>query len=352
MGFLSPKPSTPPAPDYTGAAIAQGAANKEAALATAFLSNPNISSPYGTRSVTYAPGPEKETYVPNISDTLAPGQQQIFDQEQALSQKLGELGNSAASYAGGTLSKPLDFAGAPAAGRFTAASGVPALPTAYQGAGNLPNMPGNYDAVRDQVTDAMMSRVNTDIARKRNSTNSDLVARGIMPQNEAYGREMDTIGRQENDARQQAIIAGGDAAAQAFGIDLTRRQQGYNEATNDADLKYGQQLGLNQAGYTQATDQQKTQFRQQQEARQQAITEALAQRQVPLNEISAFRTGSQVQPLQFQNYTGADVAPPPLFNAAQAQYGASADAYNQQAAQRNNTMSGLFGLGSSYLLGR
>lgn len=345
MGLRSPK--SPPPPDYTGAAIAQGAANKDAAQASAFLSNPNVTSPYGTRSVSYGPGPGINNYVPNITETFSPGQQAVFDQEEALSQKLGALGNSAANYASGTLSKPLDFAGAPAAGRFSAASGVPALPSAYTGSGNLPNMPGNYDGVRNQVIDAMMSRVNTDMAQKRNSTNSDLVARGIMPQNDAYGREMDTIGRQENDARQQAIIAGGDAATQAFGVDMSRRQQGYDEATTDAGLKYGQQLGLNQTGYTQATDQQKTQFGQQQEARQQAITETLAKRQVPLNEISAFRTGSQVQPLQFQNYTGGDIAPPPLFNAAQAQYGASVDAYNQQMGSRNNMMSGLFQLGSA-----
>ena len=348
MGKKSPSP--PPPPDYTGAAIAQGAANKDAAQASAFLSNPNVTSPYGTRSVSYSAGPGKDNYVPNITETFSPGQQAVFDQEQALSQKLGSLGNSAADYASGTLSKPLDFAGVPAAGQFSAATGVPALPSAYTGPGDLPGMPGNYDTVRNQVIDAMMSRVNTDMAQKRNLTNSDLVARGIMPQNDAYGREMDTIGRQENDARQQAIIAGGDAAAQAFGVDMNRRQQGYNEATTDAGLKYGQQLGLNQTGYTQATDQEKTKFAQQQEARQQAITEALAKRQVPLNEISAFRTGSQVQPLQFQNYTGADVPPPPLFGAAQAQYGADADRYNQQMDSRNNMTSGLFQLGSAGLL--
>ena len=134
MGKKSPSP--PPPPDYTGAAIAQGAANKDAAQASAFLSNPNVTSPYGTRSVSYGPGPGVNNYVPNITETFSPGQQAVFDQEQALSQKLGSLGNSAADYASGTLSKPLDFAGVPAAGQFSAATGVPYSTEEFMKAGD------------------------------------------------------------------------------------------------------------------------------------------------------------------------------------------------------------------------
>ena len=46
-------PSPPAQPDYAAAAQAQGAANKEAAIASAKLSNPNITSPYGNQTVTY-----------------------------------------------------------------------------------------------------------------------------------------------------------------------------------------------------------------------------------------------------------------------------------------------------------
>ena len=51
MGKKSPAP--PPAPDYTGAAIAQGQANIDAARLTARLSNPNISTPLGGQRVTF-----------------------------------------------------------------------------------------------------------------------------------------------------------------------------------------------------------------------------------------------------------------------------------------------------------
>lgn len=51
MGKKSPKP--PPAPDYTGAAIAQGQANLEAARLTSKLSNPNVVTPYGSQTITW-----------------------------------------------------------------------------------------------------------------------------------------------------------------------------------------------------------------------------------------------------------------------------------------------------------
>lgn len=51
MGKKSPAP--PPAPDYTGAAVAQGQANLDAARLTARLSNPNISTPLGGQRVTF-----------------------------------------------------------------------------------------------------------------------------------------------------------------------------------------------------------------------------------------------------------------------------------------------------------
>jgi hypothetical protein len=47
------KPSAPEAPDYIKAAQTQGAANLEAARATAKLSTPNVYSPWGSQKVTY-----------------------------------------------------------------------------------------------------------------------------------------------------------------------------------------------------------------------------------------------------------------------------------------------------------
>lgn len=258
------KPKAPPAPDYAGAAAAQGAANVDAARAGAKLSNPNVINPYGTQTVSY------DGDVPTVTQKFAPGQQTIFNNEQELQQQLGFLGIKAADMAGDTITKPLNFNE-----RF-----------------------GDQSQGRQEVIDAMMSRYDTDAGRQKDQINSDLIARGIPPGSKAYEVEMDRLSRGRNDALQQATIG--------------------------ADTK--------------ALDE-----------RRQAITEALAERQVPLNEISAFRTGSQIQPLQFSNVQGQNVGAAPVFNAANAggQYGM--DAYGIQSGNYNNFMSGLFGLGAAAL---
>src|SRR4029077_13751183 len=87
--------------------------------------------------------------------------------------------------------------------------------------------------------------------------------------------------------------------------------------------------------------------------RQQAISEILAQRQTPLNEINALMSGSQVSnpfamPSLAQN---ANIAPAPVFGAAQAQNQYDMNIYNQKAASSNAMLSGLMGLGGSAMMG-
>ena len=262
------KPKAPKPPDMAAAATAQGAANKDAALASGQMSNPNVTNPFGTQTVTYTTDPTTGNPVPNVNQTFAPGQQKIFENEQQLQQALGFLGIKAADLAGGTISKPLDFEG-----RF-----------------------GTQAQGRQGVIDAMMSRYDTDAGQRKDQINSELIARGIPQGSKAYEVEMDRLSRGRNDALQQATI-GADAKAM--------------------------------------------------EERRQAITEALAERQVPLNEISAFRTGSQIQPLQFSGVQGQNVGAAPMFNAAQAQGQYGMDMYGQQMGGYNNLMSGLFSLGAA-----
>lgn len=165
---------------------------------------------------------------------------------------------------------------------------------------------GNYDETRGKVYDAMMTRVNQDVTRDREQKSADLIAAGIRPGTEAFSREMESFDRRLNDASYQAQIAAGQEASRAFGMDS--------------------------------------------EARKQFIAELLSQRQMPLNEISALMSGSQVvNPfaggLGYQG--GASVAAAPIFAGQQAQYQSGMDAYNADVASQNAMMSGLFSLGSA-----
>lgn len=272
-------PSPPPAPDYAGAAAAQGVANKEAALASSRLNNPNVVNPYGTQTWQEGANPEDR---PTLTQTFSPEQQALYDQSMQTKGLLGDLGTQGATALKGVIGNQLDLSGAPAA-------------------------PGSAEQTRQSTFDAMMARVNEDTAGQREQRNADLIAAGIRPGTKAYDDAQNLISRQYNDARNQAMLASGQEAQRDFGMDTQRRKD--------------------------------------------AIAEILAGRQTPLNEINALMSGSQVSnpfavPGAAQN---ANVAPAPLFGAAQAQYGADMNAYNAGAAGNANMMSGLFSLGGAAL---
>lgn len=265
-------PSAPPPPDYAGAAQAQGAANVDAARTTVRGANPNIISPTGTRTVTWGTNPDgTPTDQATVRQDLTPDQQRIFDLNQQGQEGLATVGRDAVSRVGGILGQDVNF--------------NQSLGTQEQG--------------RQSTIDAMMSRYDTDMGRRKEAVESDLIARGIPRGSEAYNREMELLNRGRNDALQQSTIAADDKSMNA------RRQQ---------------------------------------------ITELLAQRQTPMNEISALRSGSQVAPLSFQPYTGATTAAAPTFNAAQAQGQADQGIYNAQVGQSNATTSAAAGLGAAAIM--
>lgn len=326
-------PSAPPAPDYAGAAAAQGVANKEAAVAGSRLNNPNVVNPYGTQTWTeslgprvfnqsgydkalqdyqtasagrYETGPDGESQVfvpgtpgaapnredfysqaegegrPTLTQTLSPEQQSLYNKSVQSKGLLADLGIQGAGALQGVVGKNLDLSGA-----------APA--------------PGSYDAIRRKVIEAQMGRANEDYGKQTDQLNSDLVARGIRPGTKAYADAQQMIERSRNDARGLAEVAGGNAASQAYTMDADRRKQ--------------------------------------------SIAEILAQRQTPLNEINALMSGSQVNnPFAVPGASqGANIAPAPIFGAATAQDQHNTGVYNAQQAAGNSFTNGLFSLGAAGL---
>lgn len=287
MGKKAPTP--PPAPDYAGAAVAQGASNLESARATAKLSNPNTYTPYGTQLVSY------DGDVPTIRQTLTPQAQQTLEAEQRVQTSLANLGEKGTQMASTVLDKPFAFGG-------------PAVQTSLD-TSNIARMPVNAGTTGQE---AIMSRLEPSLARARTSTETNLVNQGLRPGTEAYDNAIRSLGEQETDQRTQAVLQG-------INLDTAANAQGYNQA-----------LQSGQFGNT---------------AQQQALAQAIQGRQMPLNEITALMSGSQIQNPQFQAYQGANVAPAPTFAATQAQGAFDANAYNQRVATQNANTAGLYSLG-------
>lgn len=356
-------PSPPPAPDYVGAAEQQGKANIEAARTSGKINNPNVISPYGTQTVQWGTGFDQAGY----DAALAKYQKDRAAYDEAW--KRWDMGDEA--YSGLKSSgayNPVDaftnitsiFGGGPRGPRegpfdyvkpkpvdrnkfilnpdtatitqkfspeqqaiydqrvrvkqllgglgeqgATALQGIVGTPLDFTG---IPGMPGNATDTRNKVIDAMMARVNEDTDVARETANSKLIAAGIRPGSTAYDNSMRGIDRAYNDARNQAFLASGQEASRDFGLDAERRRQ--------------------------------------------AITELLAQRQIPLNEITALMSGSQVQnPFAIPGYSGAgNVQPSPIFAAQNALSGYNTDLFNAEAAGAANQQAGAMSMGTAAMM--
>lgn len=343
-------PSAPPAPDYAAAATAQGNANVDAARLQARANNPNVNSPYGNQTVTWGgTGPASYSWngqnfgstdalrtglsqyatsigaspsqvdswiqdpakygisqtsgtpsdQPTITQTLTPQAQQTLDEQQKVQTGLAQLGNKSLGTVQNVMGTPFSFGG-PAPQTSVNTSGVAPMPVS-------PGMTGQ---------NAIMSRLEPSLARQQTSLDTQLTNQGLRPGSEAWTNASTDFQNQANDQRTQAAMYG-------LNLDMNANNQGYNQA-----LQSGQFANTGQ---------------------QQALTQAMQQYNMPLNQITALMSGSQIQSPQFQGYQGSNIAPAPVFQAAQAQAGANQGLYNQQVGQQNAMTSGLFGLGGAAL---
>jgi hypothetical protein len=328
------------------------------------MNNPNRVTPSGSSIVTW------DGDTPTITQTLSPEQQRLYQQNLQTQGILAGLGTQGAQSLTGIVGRPLDTAGLPASPDAYSAGALPtaldtrslgALPAAYTAPTNLPAMPQGSEALRQRVIDATMARSNVDLAKRSDQTRSDLIAQGIRPGTEAYQREMDMIDRSRNDARTQAEANAGAEVSRAYGMDLSSRQEGQQEALANSAQSFGQGMqrrgaaageqaqSFGQQGQVAQLQQgqQAQTYAQQSERRRQAITEALARRQVPLNEIIGLMSGSQVQnPFSGStsspggsSFNPTSIAPPPIFGANQAANAYTTDVYNQQVGTANTQQS-------------
>ncbi len=280
----------PPSPDYAGAAKAQGAANVDAARLGAKMGNPNVISPYGNQTVTY------DGDIPTVTQTLTPVGQQTVDLQQQAGLGLANVANEQTQKIGDILGSPFSFGGTP------------------QTSLDLSQVAKSPINAGTTAQDAIMARLEPYLQRQRTSRETQLINQGLRPGGEAYDNATKDLGQQENDLLLQA-------GKEGLGLDLAANQQGFNQA-----------LQSGQFGNT---------------AINQQLAQALQMRDSPINEITALMSGSQVQNPQFQPYHGQAVAPAPLFQGTQAQGQWDMQRYQQEVAQRNALMNGLFSLGGS-----
>ena len=163
-----------------------------------------------------------------------------------------------------------------------------------------PNLPSTGMNPGQSYQDAYMQRLQPQINQARESTQANLRNQGVVPGTQAYENAMRQQSMKEND-----LLLG--ATTQGFGTGLQANQQAYNQAMTNYNM--------------------------------------------PLNTLSALRSGSQVQNPTFVNSaqqattSGADI-----LGASQMGYNAQMGDFNAKQAAQQNLNSGLMGLGGAAML--
>lgn len=280
-------PRAPAAPDPATTAAAQSATNKETAYWNAMLNNVNQTTPWGSISYTQT---GDGTYDPNKPPQFS-STINLSPEQQKLLDTQQRSDNALAAL------------GEQQIGRITQAV---SSPYSYAGIGNNVT-DADLGAARTDAQNAIMLRLDPQFQRDEEALRTRLINQGIGQGSDAYNKEFESLNQAKNDARMQAILQAGNYAGQLQDQTLQRRNQG--------------------------------------------IQEYNAQRNAPLNEYTALTSGQQVQNPSFSggNYQGSQ--PVDYANLVSQNYQNQMNQYNANVASRNNTTSGLFGLGGAALSG-
>ncbi|MEI5680504.1 tail fiber domain-containing protein [Mesorhizobium sp. CCNWLW179-1] len=337
------------------------------------------------------------------TQTLSPEQQKIFEQTQGAQLNLGTLANQQSKFLTDYLGKPFSLNGLPAGGNANSLTMPnyqqfgkgPGLQTDIANAGKIQSSFGGSGAItntystdfskdRDKYENALMTRLNTQISRDREANESSLANQGIRLGSSAYGASQDDFSRGVTDARLGAILSAGQEQSRMVGLEADRaafqnaaQQQGYNQAMGRAGFSnqaQQQQFGQNatsagfrndalQQGYQndltrtqgnnalqdQSLNAQLARFNAQNTQRSQAMNEAFAARNQPLNEISSLLSGSQLTAPNFINANMPTIPTTDVAGLINKNYDQRLGAWQQNNANSQGLLGGLFGLGSAFL---
>jgi hypothetical protein len=370
-GIFGGNKSAPAAPDYTGAATATAQGNLDAARAAAAANRVNQYTPYGSleysQSGTDSYGNPTWSARTNLNDV---GQQLLNNQNQT-SLGLGGAINSQLGQVNATMGQGFN----PNTSPITSNIGQANI-NQLTGQANVQNLTGNANlqnqtdyaggmAGWDKANQILQARLQPQMAQQQEAQNAALANQGIVQGTKAYDNAMRTFNQGQNDLLTNSQLAGQNIGQNLFTQGLqgaqfgnTANQQTFSNAQNQ--MQANNALAQQNYSNSQAQQQANNAIGQQQfgnqlinanlgnAAQQQQYNQALTNYNLPLNTLSALRSGAQVQNPTFQNVpqqattSGAD-----LLGATTATGNYNLGTYNSQQAANSNLTGGLLGLGGT-----
>jgi len=192
---MSDSPSTPPAPDYTGAANATAAGNLEAARVGAKANRVSQYTPYGNLVYTNNINGDPDLWRSDV--TLSPTGQKLLDNQNNISIGLGNLTGTALDRVGTGLSQPFDY--------------------------------GSVQDVQDAAYKAQTDRLDPQWNTREAAQKTQLANQGLLPGSEAYATAMRDFNQGRNDAYSQARLSAINTAPTTMQLATALRNQPLNE---------------------------------------------------------------------------------------------------------------------------
>lgn len=203
-GGKSSKP--PPAPDYTGAAIAQSQGSVQAAIANNLMAHPDIYTPLGSQIWTQSgtssvpgvgsqPGFDIPTYTQSIN--MTPEGKNLYDQQMQLSTGLLGIGNTALDQTKASLGQPQDLS--------------------------------SVQDIADQSYGMQTARLDPQWNMRQQQFETQMRNQGLVPGGEAYDNAARDFGQQRNDAYNQARLSSIATMPQTYQLSTAERMQPLTE---------------------------------------------------------------------------------------------------------------------------
>ena len=325
--FGSP-PSPPPAPDYVGAAQTTAAGNLAAAQAATSANRVSQYTPYGSLVYTQNGVDSQGNPTWRADTSLNSTGQQLLDTQNQTSLGLGQTINAQLGNVQQTMGQGFN----PQTGPITTNAGQANLNANYQ---TNPNYASGMQGW-DQANQILQARLQPQMAQDKESQAASLANQGIVQGTKAYDNAMRTFNQGQNDLLTNSQLAGQQIGNSLFNQGITGGQ-----FSNQA---LGQQNATNQQQFAN----QVTNANLGNQAQQQQYNQAMTTYNMPLNTLSALRSGAQAQNPTFQNVpqqattSGAD-----LLGATTAAGNYNLGTYNAQQAANSNLTGGLLGLGGT-----
>jgi hypothetical protein len=309
-------PKAPKEPDPTRVAQAQTTSNINTGIANTVMGNANERGPtgsvrfnqIGSKTINGVEVPQYERVT-----ELSPEQQAIYNQQTQYQQGVGQTANTLLGNLNTQLGTPIDPSTATAR-----ASGMVSGPQLQTMANN------DWSQDRQRVEDALFSRLNPQLDRDRAALENRLANQGIRPGSEAFREAIALADRQTNDARMQAVLAGGQEQSRLAGLDQSRL--GFNN-------NVGQQTFANDLtgrNFQNAT-------------RDAEINEQMRLRGNGINELNSLISGSQVSMPQGQAFNAGNIAGTDVAGITQQGYQNQLQNWQNQVNQQGSMLGGIAG---------